>query len=127
MPPCVVGEACYTPPVIRKNAGISSAFCAAPPTKRGNHACSGTSLAFEARPPLRDPLQVGQGRRFYLTAVDPPMLAEAAGEPPANIWVSVTAPRGEILRISGSEVLPYLRLLAAAPDAGQQTSGAGPA
>jgi hypothetical protein len=85
-----------------------------------------TSVPFEARPPLEGPLQVGQGHRFYLSPVHPRMLANALARPAPDFWVSVMAPRGEVHRIGGSEVLPYLRLLAPALEPGEQTSSPAP-
>ena len=94
-----------------------------PAGRTGGHV---TSVPFEARPPLKEALQVGQGHRFYLTLVHSAMLGEAAAQPPTNIWVSVVAPRGEVHRIAGSEVLEYLRLVAPALEPGEETSTPAP-
>ena len=106
------------------NAGRVPVFVSAVELAWGDEAHGIVRLAFQAHPPLEGPLLVGQGHRFHLPAVAAHHLAQAAAQPPPKIWVSVTAPRGEILRISGSEVLPCLRLLAPARDAGQQTGPA---
>lgn len=109
------------------NAGRVPVFVTAVQLAWRDEADRIVKVPFHAQPPVKGALQVGQGHRFYLTPILAPLLVKAAAQPPAKIWVSVTAPRGEILRITGSEVLPCLRQLAPGSNAGQQTNGADPA
>jgi hypothetical protein len=83
------------------------------------------SLSLQAYPGASGPLQVGQERQFILAPWPPEMLHAISLQPEDRVWLSVSAPKGEILRIEGAEVRPYLAQIA--KFSRSQPSGGAPA
>jgi hypothetical protein len=82
-----------------------------------------TALDLQPQPAAKGPIQVGDGRLFLLPWVLPkPLLEQAAKEHPRRVWLSIKSPKGEMLRLKGKKVQPYLGHLANPASAPPQAS-----
>ena len=72
--------------------------------------CSHASTPFALKGPQNAPLAPGGGAMYELDAKNP-LLRMALALQENKVWVAVSTPRREILRIKGNKVLPVLRVV----------------
>ena len=65
-------------------------------------------LLFKAWPPIKGPIEPGDGRNYVLPAILPQMLSKANEQSKDKVWVSIKSQKKEVLRLQGDDLKAYL-------------------
>ena len=79
-------------------------------------------LLFKAWPPIKGPIQPGDGRNYVLPAIIPQMLSKANDQPKEKVWVSITSQKKEVLRLQGDDLKAYLDKIVEVMDKNEESN-----
>ena len=77
------------------------------------------AFSFQGYPPLKGPLQPGDGKNYILPAVIPTLFSTANNQPEDKVWISIKSPKQEVLRLHGENLKACLAKIADLTDSKQ--------